>query len=278
MAKQSGVHQLRGKIGEMSYYRQAGVVPGLVRRINQGMSQRVKTSDEFANTRLNNDEFKTANYFASWAYRSVRPQWRAMFRRFAVAGLTKRILEAIKSGTGNWGERIPSNNYGYILEDGLLNYAKLGQYTEEYGELTYSVSAGGEQDDYSIIDFGLNVSADKVDELMAEGIDGLRIMSSTLFANQREHNELFAGVDVPGFESEDFSSGSSTTLHIESAIPSAETFHFSPTDWGRAQSGNAAGLVFINVIMPFKIVNGVRHVLQEKCTFVCSGAPLRYQE
>lgn len=277
MAKQSGIHQLRGKVGEMSYYRQAGVIAGLVRRINQGMSQRVKTSDEFANTRLNNAEFKVANYFASWAYRSVRPQWRAMFRRFAVAGLTKRILESIKSGTGNWGERVPTGNYGYILQDGLLNYAKLGQYTDEYGDVTYSVSAGGEQDDYSLITFDLEVSADKVAELIAEGVDGLRIMSSTLFANQREHNELFAGVDVPHFESEDFTPGEGVSFEIESPAPTAEVFHFSSTDWGRAQSGNAAGLVFINVIMPFKIINGVRHVLQDKCTFVCSGAPLRYQ-
>ncbi len=277
MAKQSGVHQLRGKVGEMSYYRQAGVIPGLVRRINQGMSQRVKTSDEFANTRLNNAEFKTANYFASWAYRSVRPQWRGMFRRFAVAGLTKRILEAIKAGTGNWGERVPSSNYGYILQDGLLNYAKLGEYAEEYGEATYSISPGGEQDEFNLITFDLSISADKVAELMDQGIDGIRIMSSTLYASQRGGNALYAGVDVPNFQSEDFTAGTATQISIESPAPSAEVFHLSPVDWGTSTAAACAGIVFINVIMPFKIVNGIRHVLQEKCTFICSGAPVRYQ-
>ena len=85
MAKQSGIHQLRGKVGEMSYYRTKGVQDGVVRRINQGMSQRVKTGDEYVNTRLNNAEFKNANAIATAAFNSVNSRKRGMMRNFAVA-------------------------------------------------------------------------------------------------------------------------------------------------------------------------------------------------
>ena len=65
MAKQSGLHQLRGKVGEHSYYRQTGISSGLVRSINQGMSARVKNDEAFLNTRLNNAEFGQAGRIAS---------------------------------------------------------------------------------------------------------------------------------------------------------------------------------------------------------------------
>lgn len=42
MAKQSGIHQIKGKVGEMSYYKQSGVSSGLIRSINPSMSGRVK--------------------------------------------------------------------------------------------------------------------------------------------------------------------------------------------------------------------------------------------
>ena len=116
MAKQSGIHQLRGKVGEMSYYRQAGVAGGLVRGINPGMSSRVKTSVEYANTRLNNDEFKTATQYAANVLRAVVPIYRPMFNTFRNAKLAAKVLELIKSNTGTWGNRIitPSNQEAII--------------------------------------------------------------------------------------------------------------------------------------------------------------------
>ena len=108
MAKQSGIHQLRGKVGEMSYYRQTGVAVGLVRAINQAMSGRVKTGDEYANTRLNNAEFGHACKIAGALGASVVPKWRPMILPFSQSKLAKSVLSLIKldsSAGTTWGTR-----------------------------------------------------------------------------------------------------------------------------------------------------------------------------
>lgn len=274
MAKQSGIHQLRGKVGEMSYYRQAGVEPGLVRKINQGMSARVKTADEFANTRLNNSEFKNANFFATWAYHAVRPSWRAMFRRFAMAGMTKRILEAMKSGTGNWGHRQPSSSFGPILEDALVNYAKLGEYHDEYGVITYEDIAVGEQEEYLSTRLTLDLSASTQELLKNEGIDGFDMISSSLFCSQGNKN--YAGIGIADIRDIEFGSpATDISINFDDEDPSGMYYHIPLSDWVQAESQRSAGVVLITVICPYRTINGIKHTLQEKCTFVCHGHDIR---
>lgn len=274
MAKQSGIHQLRGKVGEMSYYRQAGVEPGLVRKINQGMSARVKTADEFANTRLNNNEFKNANFFATWAYHAVRPSWRAMFRRFAMAGMTKRILEAMKSGTGNWGDRAPSSSFGPILEDALVNYAKLGEYHDEYGVITFTDNAVGEQEEYLATTMSYRVSASTQELLMSEGIDGFELISTSLFCSQGNKN--YAGIALNDITDVEFGTPATEIFdEIDDNAPSGVYYRIPLSDWTQAEGKASAGIVFIVVICPYRIINGVKHTLQEKCTFLCHGHAVR---
>lgn len=108
MAKQFGIHQLRGKVGEMSYYRQSGVDGGLVRSINAGMSSRVKTGAEYANTRLNNSEFGQACRIAGVLGASVTPKWRPMILPFSQSKLAKEVLKLIKldkTSGSTWGTR-----------------------------------------------------------------------------------------------------------------------------------------------------------------------------
>lgn len=105
MAKQTGLHQIRGKVGEHSYYRQSGVASGLIRSINPGMSSRVKNSPEYANTRLNNKEFKTASRLAASMIDGIVPRMRPMFNTFKNAKLSAGLLEIIKSKEGVWGQR-----------------------------------------------------------------------------------------------------------------------------------------------------------------------------
>lgn len=57
MAKQRGVHQIKGKINNLCYYEQKYVRGGLIRRINEAMSERLKTDPVFANTRRANKIF-----------------------------------------------------------------------------------------------------------------------------------------------------------------------------------------------------------------------------
>lgn len=96
MAKQSGLHQIRGKVGDFSYYKQSGVSAGIIRGINQGMSSRVKTGDEYANTRRNNKEFANACEIAASFGACVVPKWRPMFLTFSQAAIAKAVLSFIK--------------------------------------------------------------------------------------------------------------------------------------------------------------------------------------
>lgn len=57
MAKQRGIHQISGKINNLCYYEQKYVRGGLIRRINEAMSGRLKTDPAFANTRVANRLF-----------------------------------------------------------------------------------------------------------------------------------------------------------------------------------------------------------------------------
>lgn len=105
MAKQSGIHQLNGKVRGMSYYRTAGVSDGLVRTINEGMSSRVKNGEEYSNTRRNNSEFTLAANTAGAVQGLLPTRWRYMLRRFAQAEIAKELLSMIKQNVGTWGER-----------------------------------------------------------------------------------------------------------------------------------------------------------------------------
>ena len=57
MAKQRGIHQISGKINNLCYYEQKYVRGGLIRRINEAMSGRLKTDPVFENTRVANRLF-----------------------------------------------------------------------------------------------------------------------------------------------------------------------------------------------------------------------------
>lgn len=106
MAKQSGIHQLRGKVGNMKYYRMKGVQDGLVQSINEGMSERVKNGAEYANTRRNNNEFGMAASTAGASIKSLSLRWRYLLKPFATGALAKIILHhAQASSQSFWGNR-----------------------------------------------------------------------------------------------------------------------------------------------------------------------------
>lgn len=64
MAKQRGIHQISGKINNLCYYEQKYVRGGLIRRINEAMSERLKTDPVFKNTRHANTIFGGCSMFA----------------------------------------------------------------------------------------------------------------------------------------------------------------------------------------------------------------------
>lgn len=65
MAKQRGIHQISGTVNNLTYYEQKYVRGGLIRRVNEGMSERLKTDPIFKNTRDKNAIFGMCSRIAA---------------------------------------------------------------------------------------------------------------------------------------------------------------------------------------------------------------------
>ena len=169
MAKQSGLHQIRGKVGEHSYYRQSGVTSGLIRGINPGMSARVKTGDEYANTRLNNAEFRNAAELASAMGGIVLPKFRPMILPFSQSKLTSSYLQLIKEAAGEWGQRNAVAAQSQQIADALNAIAKK-RYADMFTDIEPIVVPSGT----SAAEVTVGWSADQSNALFALGISGVQ--------------------------------------------------------------------------------------------------------
>lgn len=256
MAKQSGLHQLRGKVGEHSYYKQTGVSSGLVRSINQGMSARVKTSEEYANVRLNNAEFGQAGRIAKVLGQFITPKYRPMLLPFSQSKMCKLLLEAIKQDTkAAWGQRnISSGNSGINVLINALNSVRKND-PESYG-----VSVKTNED-------VLRVSVDSVlstAKLNAIGADGynVRVISAAPWigtASPSGYGDSFARANI--YDEEGMQPGAWYDCD----------FLFRPVP---PQGWPAFRLTFgVVIIMPYRAVNGTNFVLQEHCTYFAFDTP-----
>lgn len=267
MAKQTGLHLIKGKVGEYSYYRSAGVDAPLMRRINQGMSARVKNGDEYANTRLNNAEFKNAQALATFLFNAVPNRKVSMMRRFAIAEMTKKGLEFIKDGSGQWGARIPVAGMDGIAVDLLENRSKSGPYQGEFGLLNGGVGSGAQ---YVI---SLEISEAVATDLTGKGIDGFTCLVVK--------GALAEIVDNDGFVRQHFGVSSINPVDfssIEDGLETLSTFTPSPSTLGMSQAGFAVasdaannGMYAIVTFLPFRVIGGKRHMLFEYSTFACLG-------
>lgn len=266
MAKQSGIHQLRGKVGEMSYYRTKGVAAGVVRRINQGMSQRVKTGDEYANTRLNNAEFKNANAIATAAFNSVNTRKRGMMRNFAVAEMTKRALEDIKQGTQAWGVRMPVTELDQLISDMLENYAKGGKYDGQFGTIeTIDLDSAG------LYNVNFSVTEEQIAALNDLGVDGFYAVPSKCLAGETLVDglpRLFAGNAIGTPQNFSATPGSADEYLLSGTLATPASVGMSPSGYEFAKGDAKHGFYVVVTFLPYRQVASQRYTLQELCTFV----------
>lgn len=258
MAKQRGLHQIKGKVGEHSYYSQSGVVGGLIRSINQGMSSRVKTSEEFANTRKNNAEFGNAADTAKYLVRVVTPKFRPMFLNFSQAKLTKGLLDILKSKTqATWGQREFTTGDGSAIADALNLLAK-NDPSLLYGSIRQSTTGSNAL-------FTISPADGAIDILRSWGADGafLKIMRCNVYAGKFLNN-------VQGY-----APGTWTRIGIgELKMPVAD-FDASEPDEMTIPSGTSVpqptgqtGFAFnVVVVMPYRTLGGSDSILQEHCSF-----------
>lgn len=266
MAKQMGIHQIRGKVGERSYYKTKGVEAGISRSINQGLSARVKSAEEFANTRLNNAEFKNANAIATAAFNSVNTRKRGMMRNFAIAAMTKAALEDIKQGTGVWGARVPSTELDTLICELLEKHAKGGVYDGAFGSITsISLTAEGS------FEVQFDLPAEKAAALAALGIDGFVIVPSKCLAGEIIVDglpRLYAGNAIGIPNSLELDPTEDSGFDISGSVSTPGSVGMSSSGYTFATEDTKHGFYLCVTILPFRTQGAQRFVLQEYCTYV----------
>lgn len=267
MAKQVGLFNLRGKIENKSFYKTAGVPETVIRGIPEGLSARVKTADEYANTRLNNAEFKQANGIATFGFNAVPNRKASMMRRFAIAEMTKKGLEYIKEGSGQWGQRLPVETFDNIIVDLLENRAKSGPYQGEFGTLSVDIPelpSGS----YIIED---TISANVATDLLGKGIDGFYALVVK--------GAMAEVLDADGFVRQHFGVSSvsphditidptdESPSQLASFAASYATLGMSPAGYTAASGAANNGMYAIISFIPYRTIGTQRHSLYEYATF-----------
>lgn len=254
MAKQSGIHQLKGKVRGMSYYRQKGVVDGLARAINQGMSKRVKEDAAYANTRLNSQEFGAAGSFAGAMVRAISERQRTMLKDFATGALAKVVREIIIGDTENdWGNRqLVGTDWQAYLMQVANTYAK-NDFAGYVGGVWDTAVSGTTWTPNAELPAGwgsslaaLGASGANI-EMYAYGVELLDLGGKTLKA--------ISNVSLIG--ESDVAIGDSGTIVTPATAPA----FFDGT-----QVANKLQAVLV-VVKPYQTINSKKHIRQELCTF-----------
>ena len=266
MAKQSGIHQLRGKVGEHSYYRQSGVTSGLVRGINQAMSGRVKTGDEYSNTRLNNAEFRNAVQLASAMGGIIQPKFRPMILPFSQSKLTKNYLALIKETEGSWGQRHAVQSQAQAIADYLNDLAKT-KFTDLFADINPITIASGETT--AEVPFGW--SGDQANVMLGMGIDGVFVKVAPVRLNIGEYS-----ADLGRNRITSAALGTSATEDFGLEADSAESASVQISPVRLDVPGYVTLYYAIVIMMPYRTVNDVSYTLQEHCTFKC--VPVTYAQ
>lgn len=263
MAKQSGLHQIRGKVGEHSYYRQSGVNVGLIRSINQGLSSRVKNSDEYANTRLNNAEFGAACAVAACLGRMVTPKYRPMILPFSQSKMSKLVLELAKESSAPWGQRCVPADSAELLANILNSTSKRDP--GEFGTPSVEVGTGTNQ-----FNVKFAFDNDQATTMASLGINGI-VISATGY---RLGTGKFISLENRFAKSRVFKVNTwQDNAEIESGAGDTIQFDITIQPW--LQPGtyvNPYEMVTI-VIMPYRLLADKKYVLQEYCSFMSFKLP-----
>lgn len=263
MAKQSGIHQLRGKVGEHSYYRQSGIIPGLMRSINQGMSARVKTAEEYANTRLNNVEFGAAGNVAGLLGQMVVPKFRPMVLPFSQSKMAKDILKVAREHTENWGQRVVTSDDTQKLCDILTSTSKRN--ANEFVSVSITRSSA------TAATLSVSMTTDQATLMASLGINFLTVTAKQydLATGQWSPvgNIMTTGYMYPRESVVPFEDVSVVSGGDESTTEDIVVSDFTP------EANHSGHQIVVFVVQPARKVGTSMHTLQEYCSFVAMPLP-----
>lgn len=264
MAKQLGLHKVQGKVGEYSYYesKNGGSV---IRGINKGMSSRVKTAQEYVNTRKNNAEFGMCGDFAGAIIKPVTLRWRFILDSIATGKMVKSLKSMIVlDNTGKWGQRsIKLTNYDEIRTN--FNAFSKNEFPAEAlldlaNAVTYDAATEKIGSSERVV-----ISASTVDSLMAKGATGI---ASAVFAvkttipsfdnNAGVYTKAFTELaEVTALEiEEDLIAGAAKNIIVDDSDVCAVNPISSATNFGS----------LLVVLLPYRTIGGTNYTLQELCS------------
>ena len=263
MAKQSGLHQIKGKVGEHSYYRQTGVSGGLIRSINQGLSDRVKNDEAYANTRLNNQEFGAACNVAALLGKCVTPKFRPMILPFSQSKMAKEILKVARANTDNWGQRVVTSSDTAKLCEILSSMSKRDAkefVTNSISRLSAAVAnaesiyTGAQASLMASLGIDkINVNAGIYDIGTGQWVPYAGEMS-TGYIGHVENATLFDGQTVAAGVGQN----ADNDIDVETFVPAPN---------------HAGHQIVVFVVLPARVINDVPYILQEYCSFEAMPLP-----
>lgn len=161
MAKQRGIHQISGKINNLCYYEQKYVRGGLIRRINEAMSERLKIDPLFANTRHANTIFGGCSMMAGVLLSFFGSRNTYLFKPYRQALLTRAIQKyTLSEGQLVGYPYIMERDLGYRYLPDIVNSVVKNSIFDSFPELEKHITAVGLDEDvtfrfsyYSFVSF-----------------------------------------------------------------------------------------------------------------------------
>lgn len=265
MAKQLGIHQIKGKIGEYSYYKQTGVSGGLIRGINQGMSARVKSDAAYANTRLNNLEFGAAANTASLLGQMVTPKFRPMILPFSQSKMAKEILRLARQNVSPWGQRTIESAQTPQVAATLAAMSK--------HDISEFVSVSVTRSDASTVSAAFAYSGDQATLMTSLGINHL-LLNCYIYNLATGKFNAVTGEMSTGYLDRQFSTGLYDDVIVDGSSSEGDNDYtlsaFVPA------AGHAGHQIAVFVALPQREIDGVTHILQEYCSFTALPIPATF--
>lgn len=252
----------RGNDGELKYYEMKGVKGTIAAKINQGMSSRVKTSAEYANTRLNNAEFGAAGNMAGAVCKALTQRWRSITVPFATAKLLPQIKSEMGKDTTNpWGQRsLVGTGWQHNLRQYINALSKVS-FDEEAG---LAISCGRSDDSEVVVEYSGVIA--QATALASRGIDGYVLEFHPVKITTPAYDN-----NIDGYTSAVIAEAKVVSVEhdITDEVNTDETLE------GTATFADASGVLagVVAVFKPYRTINDEHYIAQEFCCHKFVGFP-----
>lgn len=264
MAKQQGLFPIKGKMGDKSFYstRNGG---HQVRSINPTISERVKKSPEYLNTRKHNGEFGAATDFSAETLRPLNQRWRYLLRPDVLGLLTRKAFELMILDIANpFGKRSFSGYDGEYFQNyyNSLNKNQVPQFLSLWMQQNVIYTAS---ENKLRFEQGIGIEVKQQEYWHALGADSMkaelycfRVRIPNWIPNQNRYTpaegELSAVPIASGEAIFDYAQPQGLFPVVQYDVP------FVPVNSQYVVAG------VLMVVKPCKRINGVSYVLQGLCS------------